>query len=140
MKKEKDNNKYDRLYVAIVTPFKENYDVDEIALRKLLQYFMQPKFRDSGGGIIINPEAGEVFYLTRKEKQRNVEIAMEECGGKVPVFAGVIDLRTEDAVKIAIDAKERGVDGIFLIPPMGSMDITTSWDAEKYPEVFIDNG
>jgi 4-hydroxy-tetrahydrodipicolinate synthase len=132
------NTKYDRLYVAAVIPYNDKYEIDEKALRKFLQYFMQSKFKDAGGGIIINPEAGEIFYLTREEKRRNVEIAMEECGGKVPVFAGVSDLRTEDAVKVAVDAKEIGVDGIFLIPPLGAMDVTISWDAAKYPEVFVD--
>ena len=129
---------YDRLFVAVLTPMKENYAIDEPALRKLLQYFMQPKFREAGGAIIINPEAGELFCLSRQEKRRNIEIAREECGGKVPIFAGVIDLTTEGAVKVAVDAKELGVDGIFLMPPLGSMDITTSWNAEKYPEVFVD--
>jgi 4-hydroxy-tetrahydrodipicolinate synthase len=131
-------SRFDRLYVALVTPFQENLEVDEPALRQLLKYFMQPKFVEAGGGIIINPEAGESFYLSREEKKRTVEITMEECGGKVPVFAGVIDLRTEDSVKVAVDAKERGVDGLFLIPPIGSSDVTLNWDADRYPEVWID--
>ncbi len=130
--------KYDRLYTAVLTPMKEDYSVDEPALRKLLQYFMQPKFRDAGGAIIINPEAGELFALRREEKRRNVEIALEECGGKTPIFAGVIDINTADAVKVAIDAKEVGADGLFLMPPIGSQDIGTTWNAEKYPEVFVD--
>jgi 4-hydroxy-tetrahydrodipicolinate synthase len=131
-------NPYVRHYVAIVTPFQENFEVDEHALRRHLRYFMQPSFAGAGGAVIINPEAGELFYLSRDEKKRTVEIAMEESGGKIPVFAGVVDLRTEDAVKVAVDAKERGADGLFLIPPIGMMDITTSWDPEKYPEVWID--
>jgi 4-hydroxy-tetrahydrodipicolinate synthase len=138
MKADRFGKEFDRLYVAVLTPMKENYAVDESALRKLLQYFMQSKFVDAGGAIIINPEAGELFCLSRQEKRRNIEIAREECGGKVPIFAGVLDNTTEDAVKVAVDAKELGVDGIFLMPPVGSMDITTSWNAEKYPEVFVD--
>jgi dihydrodipicolinate synthase/N-acetylneuraminate lyase len=130
--------KYDRLYVAMNTPYKENFQVDEAALRKFLRYFLQPKFVSAGGGIIINPEAGEIFYLTREEKQRNVEIAVEECGGKMPVFAGVSGLRTEEATQVAIDAKAAGADGLFLIPPEGSMDVAMSWNADRYPEVFID--
>ena len=133
-----DDRKYDRLYVAILTPYKQDGSVDEAALRKFLQYFTQPKFLDAGGGMIINPEAGELFYLSREEKRRNVEIAMEECGDKMLVFAGVADLSTKDSVKVAIDAKEVGVDGIFLMPPLGSIDITACWDADKYPEVWID--
>lgn len=138
MKADRFGTKFDRLFVALVTPLKENYAVDEPALRKLLQYFMQPRFRDAGGAIIINPEAGELFALRREEKRRNVEIALEECGGKVPIFAGVIDINTEDAVKVAMDAKKVGADGLFLMPPIGSQDISMTWDAEKYPEVFVD--
>lgn len=138
MTAEQFGKKYDRFFVALVTPMKEDYAVDETALRSLLAYFMQPKFTEAGGAIIINPEAGEIFCLSRREKRRNVEIALEECGGKVPIFAGVIDVTTENAVKVAIDAKEVGADGLFLMPPIGSMDITTSWNADKYPEVFID--
>lgn len=138
MSADRFGKKFDRLYVAVMTPYKENYEVNELALRKLLQYFMQPKFINAGGGIIINPEAGEVFYLSREEKRRNVEIAVEECGGKVPIFAGALDIRTEDAVKVAIDAKEAGADGLFLMPPMGLGDITVAWDPDKYPEVWID--
>ena len=132
-------NKYDRLYVAIVTPYKDNtYEIDEGQLRSLLRLFLQPKYVDAGMGVIINPEAGEIFYLTREEKRRNVEIAVNEVKGKVPVFAGVIDNTTAGTVDVAVDAKKAGVDGLFMIPPMGAIDITTSWNALKYPEVWID--
>ncbi len=140
MPKDKFGKKFDRLWVAAMTPFKENFEVDEKALRKHLQYFLQPKFKDngSGAGVIINPEAGELFYLSREEKRRNVEIAMEECGGKMPVFAGVFDLRTEDAVKVAVDAKEAGADGLFVFPPQGALEVTTGWDVDRHPEIALD--
>jgi 4-hydroxy-tetrahydrodipicolinate synthase len=132
--------KFDRLYVAVMLPFREDYQVDEDALRTFLRYFMQPKFKDNvnGAGIIINAEAGEIFYLTREEKRRNVEIAMEECGGKVPVFAGAFDLRVEDALKVAMDAKEAGADGLFLYPPQGALEVTGGWEPDKDPEIWID--
>jgi len=132
-------NKYDRLYVAIVTPYKDNtYEPDEAQLREFLQFFLQPQYLDAGIGIVINPEAGEIFYLSREEKRRNVEIAVDEIKGKVPVFAGAIDTTTAGTVDVAVDAKQAGADGIFVIPPMGAIDITTAWDAAKYPEVWID--
>ena len=131
--------KYDRLYVAIVTPYKDNtYDVDEGQLRTFLKYFLQRKYVDAGMGIIINPEAGEIFYMSREEKRRNVEIAVDEVKGRVPIFAGAIAPSTADTVQVAIDAKEEGADGIFIIPPMGAIDVTTAWDAYKYPEVWMD--
>jgi len=50
--------------------------------------FSQPKFVDAGGAIIVNPEAGEIFYRTREEKRKIVEVAVDEIKGKVPVFSG----------------------------------------------------
>jgi 4-hydroxy-tetrahydrodipicolinate synthase len=138
MTQDRFSTKFDRLYIALVTPYRKDGKVDESALRKLLQYFMQPKFKDAGGGIIINPAAGDVYYLSREEKRRNVEIAVEECGRKVPIFAGISALTPDDGVKLAKDAKEAGADGLFLCPPMGLSDITLSWDANKYPEVWLD--
>ena len=131
--------RYDRLYVAILIPYKDNtYELDEGQLRSLLKLYLQPKYIDLGIGIIINPEAGEIFYLTNEEKRRIVDIAVDEVKGKVPLFAGVIDNTTAGTVKVALDAKKAGVDGLFAIPPIGAMDITTSWNADKYPEVWID--
>ncbi|MFH1489578.1 MAG: dihydrodipicolinate synthase family protein [Pseudomonadota bacterium] len=133
-------NKYDRLYVTIVTPYKDDgsFQVDEAQLRKFLQYFLQPKFLDAGVGMIINPEAGEVFYLSREEKLRNVQIALEEVNGRVPLFAGVCQPTTAGTVQEAVDAKKAGVDGIFAMPAIGALDVTTAWDALKYPEVWIE--
>ena len=131
--------KYDRLYVAIVTPYKDNtFEIDEGQMRAFLRLFLQRKYVDAGIGIIINPEAGEIFYMSREEKRRNVEIAIDEVKGKVPVFAGAIAPSTADTVQVAIDAKEEDADGIFVIPPMGAIDVTTAWDAFKYPEVWIE--
>lgn len=131
--------KYDRLYVAIVTPHKDGtYEPDEAQMRQWLQYFMQPQYLEAGIGIIINPEAGEVFYLNREEKRKNIEIAMEVVNGRVPIFAGACCPTTADTVQDAIDAKNAGVDGIFVMPPMGAIDITTAWNAVEYPEVWLD--
>ena len=132
-------NKYDRLYVTIVTPYKDgSFDIDEEQLRKFLRYFLEPKFLDAGVGIIINPEAGEVFYLSREEKLRNVQIALEEVAGRVPVFAGVSSPTTAATLEEAKDAIAAGADGIFTMPAIGALDVTTAWDSSKYPEVWFD--
>jgi 4-hydroxy-tetrahydrodipicolinate synthase len=132
--------KYDRLYVTIVTPYKDgSMEIDEGQLRKFLQYFLQQKFLDAGVGIIINPEAGELFYLSREEKLRNVQITLEEVKGRVPVFAGVCQPTTAGTVEEAVDAKKAGADGIFAMPAIGALDVTTAWNSSMYPEVWLDN-
>ena len=126
-----------RYYTAMVLPFDRHGKVDEGAYRNLIQYFLQDRFRPVGG-LIANPEAGEIYYLTREEKRRVAEIAVREAGGRMPVFGGVFDLTTAGSVQCAIDAKEAGVDGLFLLPPAGCIDLVTMWNAEKYPEYWLD--
>lgn len=129
----------DFLYVAVVVPYKPGtFEIDYDCYRKLIQYFLQPKFVDAGGGLIVNPEAGEVFYLDQDEKKKIIQIAMEEVKGKVPVFTGCSHVTTAGTVKEAIEAKKLGVDGLFFIPPMGSGDVTYAWNPNLYPEVWID--
>jgi 4-hydroxy-tetrahydrodipicolinate synthase len=130
---------YDRLFVTPVIPYaKGSLDIDEAALRNFLRYFLSPRFVDAGGAIIINPVAGEIFFLSRQEKKRVVQIAVEEAKGRVPIIAGAIDWTTKDTVEIAKDAKEAGADGIFLVPPSGPTDITLGWDPLRHPEIWTD--
>ena len=129
----------DHLYVAVLLPFDRQMKIDEAAYRSFLQYFLKnEKFVRMGGGLCINPEAGEIFYLTRQEKRRVLEIAMEEVNGKVPVLAGTWAMTTDETVETARDCKAMGVDGIFVTPPGGAQDVTSCWDADNYPEIWLD--
>jgi 4-hydroxy-tetrahydrodipicolinate synthase len=106
--------------------------IDEQAYRRFLQYFIKnEKFVRAGGGLCINPEAGEIFYLTRQEKRRVLEIAMEEAHGRLPILAGTWALTTDEQVETAKDCKALGVDGIFVTPPGGAQDVTSCWDADN---------
>lgn len=138
MSVDRYGTKYDRLFATLVTPYNDDLQVDEDALRKLVQYFMQPKFVEAKGGLIINPACGEIFYLSRQEKKRNVEIAVDECKGKMPIFAGVLGLTTKEFIDVAKDAKDAGADGLFLFPPMGDSTVERNWKPDRDPEVWLD--
>ncbi len=132
------NNLGDRRYVAVLLPMDESGKIDEGAYRRYLRYFLsEPRFVESGG-LCINPEAGEIFYLTRAEKRRVLEIAMEEAHGKLPIISGTWALTTEETVATARDVKALGADGIFVTPPGGAQDVTSCWDADTYPEIWLD--
>lgn len=128
-----------RLYVAMVNPWRKGtYELDEPALRSLVQYFLKHG-EGHDIGLIVNPEAGELFYMTREEKIAIAKIVIDEVQGKVPVLAGVLDVTTNGTVENALDMKALGVDGLFVMPPIGAIDITTSWNATAYPEVWLDD-
>ena len=99
-----------RHYAALMLPFDENGKIDEAGYRDLIQYFLQERFR-SVGGLVANPEAGEIYYLTREEKRRVAEIAVREAAGKMPVFGGVFDLTTEGWVAAPTPQWGLGVPG-----------------------------
>jgi 4-hydroxy-tetrahydrodipicolinate synthase len=128
----------DRRYVAALLPWTADFKIDEPGLRRFIRYFADNEKFCAQGGLCINPEAGEVFYMTRAEKRRVLEIAMEEAHGKLPIIAGTWALTTDEMVETARDVKALGADGIFVTPPGGAQDVTSCWDADKYPEVWGD--
>ncbi len=128
----------DRCYAAVLLPLTSSLRIDEEAYRRFLRYFLQNSNFVKIGGLCINPEAGEIFYLSREEKRRILEIAMEEVQGRVPVIAGTWALTTRETVQTASDVKALGADGIFVTPPGGAQDVTSCWDADAYPEIWAD--
>lgn len=132
-------NKYDRLFVACVTPFKPGTeDIDLGECRSLFRHWGAPRWINAGGSIIVNPEAGESFYTTIEEKCEIARVALEELGDKTIVFSGAMQPTTKALVEEAKALKKVGVHGLFLTPPMGSMDITQKWNPNEFPEVWID--
>jgi hypothetical protein len=115
-----------RRYVAVLLPYDRSFKIDEQAFRRYVCYFADDKRFAREGGLCINPEAGEIFYMTREEKRRVLEIAMEEAHGKLPIIAGTWALTTEETVETAKDCKALGVDGIFVTPPGGAQDVPTT--------------
>src|SRR5258708_31944301 len=95
-----------RYYTAMVLPFAADGTIDEKALRDLIRYYLAAKRYAKVGGLIANPVAGEVYYLTRAEKRRVLEITMEAAGGKMPVFAGIFEVTTPGCAERAREMKE----------------------------------
>src|SRR5208282_4813562 len=99
------SNIADHLFTAVMLPYDSKLQIDEEAFRCYIRYYLnEPRFVRQGG-LCINPEAGEIFYMTRQEKRRVLEIAMEEAYGKVPIIAGTWAITTDETVETAKDAK-----------------------------------
>ncbi|WIX79222.1 dihydrodipicolinate synthase family protein [Amycolatopsis carbonis] len=129
---------FQQLFITPVLPFQRDGSIDETGYRALLRRFLTPEYLDAGVAIIANPEAGEIYTLDRIERNRVVEITLEEVAGRTPVLGGVAHVTTAGMVECAKDAAAAGVDGLFVLPPIGSADITLSWNADAYPEVILD--
>ena len=98
---------------ALVTPFTASGAVDEQAFRALVQ-------RQVAGGVhFVVPcgTTGETPTLTSKERDLIVEIALDVCGGRIPVLAGVGGYNTEEVAELAAHTEQLGVQGLLSVTP-----------------------
>ncbi|WP_275983466.1 4-hydroxy-tetrahydrodipicolinate synthase [Paenibacillus hamazuiensis] len=98
---------------AMVTPFTEEYKLNEPALRQMVN-----KFIDAGvHGLFGLGTNGEFFSLTGEEKIRIAEIVVDEVKGRVPVYIGAGGISTEETVRLTKKLEEIGVDAVSVITP-----------------------
>jgi 4-hydroxy-tetrahydrodipicolinate synthase len=97
---------------AIVTPFKENGDVDEDGLRALVT------FQEENGVDFIVPvgTTGESATLSHAEHLKVIKIVMDRVK-KAKVVAGAGSNSTSEAVHLSKGAKDLGVSAILSISP-----------------------
>ena len=131
---------FGRMFMTPLLPYTngDTTEIDEDGYRRFLRIFLTDENLAAGLSVIANPEAGEIFYLSREEKKRVVEITLDEVAGRAPVLAGALDVTTAGSVDVARDAAELGVDGLFVFPAIGAQDVAVAWDADNYPEVMTD--
>ena len=95
-----------------ITPSDTNGKVDVDALRGLLR----PLVAAAVGSIGLLGSTGSFAYLSREERRRTIEAAANELAGRVPLLVGIGALRTDEAVRLAQDAKSAGADAGLLAP------------------------
>lgn len=89
------SKKYYGVIPPIVTPVDEHERVDEKGFRQLLRYCIDVGMH----GIFVAGTNGESLGLTQAERDRAISIALDECGGKVPVLCGVMDSSTRRVIE-----------------------------------------
>lgn len=69
-------------------------------------------------GVLAGGSTGELGTLGAPARLRAAEVVVEASAGRVPVWAGVAGLSTDDAVAEAVELKARGVDALLALPAM----------------------
>ena len=99
--------------VALVTPFKENLEVDYEQLRKITNWHVE----HGTDAIIVCGTTGEASTLTEEEHSECIAVVAEEVNGRIPVIAGTGSNATYTAVKLSKEAEQSGVDGLLVVTP-----------------------
>ncbi len=99
--------------VALITPFKSDYSVDEAKLRRLVDLQIE-----QGTDVILAcGTTGESATLSEEEHLFVIRTVIDQAAGRVPVLAGAGSNCTAEAVRLAQEAAEVGADGILSLTP-----------------------
>jgi 4-hydroxy-tetrahydrodipicolinate synthase len=98
---------------AMVTPLDEKEELNEAALRQLVNYLIE------GGvhGLFPIGSQGEFYAFTPEEKRRLWEIVVEEARGRVPVYAGTGAVTTRQVMELNKIAEDVGIDAVSVLTP-----------------------
>ncbi len=120
------------IYVAMLTPFKEDGRIHEEEMRRMVDFQI-----DHGvNGLFPVSSVGEYIHMTREEKVALMEMVYDQTKGRVAVTPGVGSSHPGESIFLAEKAREIGCDAVVVAPPYFfplSQDMI-----ERYFETIID--
>ena len=99
--------------VALVTPFKDNLEVDYDQLEKVIDY----QIENGTDCIIICGTTGEASTLTHEEHIEVIRACAAHVNKRIPVIAGTGSNCTETAIYLTQEAEKAGADGALVVTP-----------------------
>lgn len=99
--------------VAIVTPMKDNLDVNYDKLEELIEFHVA----NGTDCIIIAGTTGESSTLTMEEHRNVIKAAVDFTKHRIPVVAGTGSNCTRTAIQLTREAEEDGADGALIVTP-----------------------
>ena len=102
------------IHIPIITPFKDDYSIDEAGLRRLVDYCIDVQKAD---GLVPCGTTGESPTLTHDEHKRVIEIVINATAGRVPVIAGTGSNSTHHAIELTKHAEQAGAAASLQVTP-----------------------
>lgn len=99
---------------ALLTPFTRDGAIDELALRKFVDW----QINEGIHFVVPCGSTGEAATMTPEEHRRVVEITVEVANGRVPVVAGAGSNDTKKAIATSKEMKAAGATHLLHVSPM----------------------
>ena len=100
-------------WVAIVTPFDVNLEMDLGVMRDLVDFHAA----NNTSTLLIMGSTGEPTLLTLEERKRVIKEMAAYCKGKIHAFFGVTLGSTAMTIDLARYAQDQDADGIVIVVP-----------------------
>ena len=104
---------FEGTYVAMVTPFLKDGNIDEEGFRSNINYLIEKGVN----GLVGAGTTGESATISHEEHQRVIEILVDEVDGRVETIAGTGSNATSEACSLTKFAYDAGADAALLITP-----------------------
>ena len=98
---------------ALVTPFRETGEVDEAALRSLVDW----QIEEGIDFLVPAGSTGEAATLSVEEHARVVAVTVEQAAGRVPVVGGAGSNDTAEAIELSLRIASTGVTHLMHVSP-----------------------
>lgn len=103
--------KIEGVFPVLITPMLNEKEIDWEGFKNNIEHFI----KEGVGGIAINGSTGEFVSLTKEERFKAVEVAVEQVNGRVTLIAGTAAETTLDAIEFTQQAEKAGADAALLI-------------------------
>ena len=100
-------------YVALVTPFNDDFSVNYSKLNELIECHISW----GTSGLVVAGVTGEGVTLSRQERERVIQFAVEKAAGRITVLAGAGASSTSETVENVQFAKDAGAAGVMVMTP-----------------------
>lgn len=118
-----------------ITPSTRDGQVDAGALRALLEPLIAARVDSIG----LLGSTGSYPYFNRDERRRAVQAAAALADGKTPILVGIGALRTDEAVRLAQDARDAGA-AAGLLAAVSYTPLTDDEVFEHFQTVVRESG
>jgi len=101
------------LITAMVTPFKENLEVDYDAAVRIAKKLID----DGNDGLVLAGTTGESPTLTHDEKVKLYKTIKDAVGNRTKLIVGTGTYSTAESIKLTQEAESLGMDGALVVSP-----------------------
>ena len=98
---------------ALITPFKENGDVDYAMFEKIIDNQLE----NGVNALVVLGTTGESPTVHFKEREELTKIAVKKADGEVPVIVGTGTNDTSKVLEMNKLAEQNGADGLLIVTP-----------------------
>ncbi|HUW17800.1 MAG TPA: 4-hydroxy-tetrahydrodipicolinate synthase [Sedimentisphaerales bacterium] len=109
-----DKERYGRILVPMITPFKQDQSVDYDAAVSVAEKLISENKADT---LILTGTTGEFFTMNFQERVKVFEVVKAAVGDKVTLIAGTGAVSTIETIALSRKAQELGYDLVMVVSP-----------------------